>query len=199
MDRLQLKIHLNQFKYGYVFMVVLDMIHQFNIFNLPKNESYSLPYIELCESFFEILIKEVTYHNYIIILKRDNYLSLITNCLDKAIYLRDKCSYVIDNSNQLTLCTRMEDPISVYLNGLSNQIKIHIGTYPLATSQQNSSKVSVITCSDLEKLAYSTEYDTVDLKVAPTMPSVKMQPIYPRVPLIGKDGGVIYQKNFLDI
>src|SRR5438132_32200 len=96
MDQLQLKIHMGQFRYGAIYMIILDLIHQYNIFDLTiKDDEYYLPYVELCESFLEILIKEITYHNYIIMLDSDDYIHLIINCMEKAIYLKDKNAYEI--------------------------------------------------------------------------------------------------------
>src|SRR6185437_9941845 len=94
MDQLQLKIHLNQFKYGPIFMITLGLIHSSNIYNLKTSDGeYCVPYTELCESFFETLIKEITYHNYILLLNRNNYSNLIENCMNKAIHLKNREYY----------------------------------------------------------------------------------------------------------
>src|SRR5438874_13685649 len=105
MDQLQLKIHLNQFKYGPIFMVTLGLIHNFNIYDIKISDSdYCIPYTELCESFFETMIKEITYHNYILLLSHNNYSKFIENCMDKAIHLKNRDYYNIKVEKQKELC-----------------------------------------------------------------------------------------------
>jgi hypothetical protein len=217
MDQLQLKIHFNQFKYGPIFMIVLGFIHQCNIYNLETSESqYCVPYTELCESFFETLIKEVTYHNYILLLNHDNYSQLIENCLNKSIHLKNREYYDIQIDKQKELGESLYDPLTKYLELLKNQIRMRIEIRPLHRSSQDNLSVKIISGEDLEKHYQNMrKCQSCNQKKShqgkknscyqlrkiqhDELPSVKMQPIHPRPPIIDKCGNISFQKNFLDI
>ena len=176
MDQLQLKIHRNHFKYGHIFMIAMDLIHNSNIYNFKNSDAgYCSPYTELCESFFDTLIKEITYHNYILLLKCSKYLNLIENCIDKAIHLKNKECYTILSEKQKQLCDLLYEPLVDYLEQLKNQIIMHI---------------------EIRGVTQKKRHLDVGVQMQPI---VKMQPIHPQPPIIGKNGKITFQKNFLDI
>ena len=152
MNQLQLKIYLNQFKYGSIFMIVLTIMHKFDLYGLKStDEEYCILYTDLCESFFETLIKEITYHNYILLLNHDNYLQLIENCLNKSIHLKNREYYNIQVNRQKELCTFIYEPLVQYLDQLKNQIKMHIEIHPLNQSTNDDINIQIVSGEDLEK------------------------------------------------
>jgi hypothetical protein len=226
MDRvsfLQMKIRMNHLKWGPIFLVVLDIIYRCNIYNL-SGSAQDCQYVDLCESFFDTLIKEVHYHNYIIAMNTNNYSSLISNCIDKSIYLKDRQQYEINDETRDNLCTLLYDPISIYLIQLSNQLRYQIGyqfqsaqynaqqppppqtshttptLHPIQSGYQQSSQLQSNYSTSQPDKSYQVQQPEVPIHIYNrNLPDVKMQLIYPRIPVVDKLGHVTIQKNFLDI
>ncbi len=204
MDDLKLRIHLNISKYGTIFTTILNFIYKSNIYNLDViSDNNSIIYIELCESFFDTLIREITYHNYILMLDHNKYFQFISTILEKSIHLKSKECYNIDNAKQKLLCELINEDLNDYFEQLKNQIRMHIKINPLNHSIKDHSYVKVVSFEDLElnwkkKRSKKKSNSAYRIKYV-GLPDIKMRVIYPKPPIIDDQGNIILQKNRLDI
>ncbi len=205
--RVEAKIIFNRIKYGEIFDIVLNHMITLNLYGLTDNLNHI--YVDLCESFFDILIKEVTYHNYVIMIGVNDYDRIILNCLDKAIYLKDRELYDIDLSDIDQLSELIQEPIIIFLQNFSNQIKNEIKTSLIS---HNTQLINIINASDLEtrfKKLHQPLPKIHTFKVTSINPQLnsnhipipipKMELNYQRVPILGIDHQFKHQSNFLDI
>ena len=202
---MQLKINLNRLKYGNIFLFVLDIINQYNLFSvIIKSGNYSQRYIEFCESLFEVLIKEATYHNYILLLNSDNYDLFIDDCIDRSISIKDKYLYELNNENKIGLRKELKESLEVFLNQLKIQIKKQIEILSSQSEIEKTNIIEFITAQELENKFVKFQdkvlkkENNLKSKSIKNLPQVKMQPIHPRPPIIN-DNEIIFQKNLLDL
>jgi len=222
MDKTQVKIYLNQLQYGITFDLVLNLLTSANLFNLEPTNGYDPQYVDLCESFFQVLHKEITYHNYAIMMTADDYDRIISNCLDKAIYLKDRYQYEIKASDLDQLSEQLIQPVSQYLSHFTTQSEDGGRVIPLINLPA-SEHVTICHGSDLERNfnklrnrypADKLHRESCRQKVIHKRPMVlpnkcypailevpvaKLQANTPRVPIIGADQKPVFQKNYLDL
>jgi hypothetical protein len=235
MNQVQMKVYLNRLKYGVIFDVVLQAIADVNLFGIDRSLGSIEPndpcieYVDLSESFFDNLVKEVTYHNYLVMLTSTDYDRIISNCIDKSIYLKDKAQYEIDLCDLDLVSQKIIGPVTQYLMQLAKRVRLEIRSKSQPAYSQIDPPISshpslnIITVDELErkfdrlrghlpieKLHHESRRRKSVLKqsfILPSrcfpatleIPTVKMQPIFPRVPLIDETGFIRQQKNLLDL
>ncbi len=235
MNPVQVKVYLNRLKFGVIFDVVLQAIVDVNLFGIDGPSSSIGPsdpcreYVDLTESFFDNLVKEVTYHNYLVMLTPTDYDRIISNCIDKSIYLKDKAQFEIDLCDLDLVSQKIVGPVTQYLMQLAKRTRLEIRSRSQPSYSQIEPPISsqnglnIITLSELErnfdrlrghlpieKMHRESRRQKSVLKqsfilpnrcypVTLEMPIIKMQPIFPRVPIIDENGRIVQQKNFLDI
>ena len=201
----QWKINLNRLKYGNIFLLILDIINRYNLFSLVlKSGNCSQHYIEFCESLFEILIKEATYHNYILHLDPSSYDLFIDDCIDRSIPIKDKYLYELENESKIGLRKQLKVPLENFLIQLKIQIKKQIEIRSSQSEIEKPNIIEFITAHELENKFAKFEdkvlkkENKLKSKSIKNLPQVKMQPIHPRPPIINDDQ-IIFQKNLLDL
>ena len=211
MESIQLKININRLKYGDIFLIINDLIHTYDLYSfVPLPGHYLLIYVELCELFFATVNKNLEYQNYILKLTGKKYDSLVKECFNRSVYLKDKDQYKINKEIYTAFLTKLKEYMFIYLDQFKSQInqKITFESMNNALLTENLN-IKVITCNDLEnhysnfqnqrsqslQLLKKTTAEPRDHKL---LPKVKMQPIYPRPPMLGKNNEIVIPKNYLD-
>lgn len=199
MDQIQLKIQFSQFKHGPMFMPVLDLTQKKDIFDLKINNDlgYCLPYVDLCETLFDTLLKEVIHHNYILMMQISEQPDLIKFCLEKSITYRDKKIYHLQIDKQNELCRELIQPLSYYLNVVRENIKNYMEKQSKIIP--DGLQVNTYNTKELEKKV-STRINMTDLNDdLKKLPILTMSRIYPGPPIIETTGQITIQKHRLDI
>ena len=209
MDSIQLKIMINRMKFGDVFIIVDDLLHTFNLYNLKYVPgTYIMTYVDLCESFFININFNLNHQNYILDLQKDNYSYFVRSCFDRSRPLKDVDQYPVKVEAYSNFLEKLNGFMCIYFE----QYKTHIINQKSMGSNVSAlkeSKIKIVNSHELENRFVDFQKHRLQrsqltqsnktIKSHVLIPQVKMQPIYPRPPQIDNEGQIIIPKNYLDI